>query len=88
MVADVHDAEVVRQMMEVAGEEVPWPPEGAGHDEEPTWLGCSGCDFAKRTGDACTLLPYSSQEVKVEMLRAELANHERTYSRTLMAASQ
>lgn len=88
VVADVHDVEVVRQMMEVVEEEVPWPLEGAARDEVPTWLDCSGCDCEKRTDDACTRLPYGSEEVKVETLRAELANHERTYSRTLMAASQ
>lgn len=88
-VADAHDAgEVARQQSEPAEGEVPWPREEATHDEVPTWLGCSGCDCEKQPGGACKRLPNGSEAERVERLKAEWANHERTYSRTLLAASQ
>lgn len=88
-VVDARDVEVVRQLMEeLAGEEVPWPLEAAAHGEVPTLLGYSDCGCEKRPDDVCTRPPSNSEAEKVEMLRAELANHERTYSRTRVAASQ
>jgi hypothetical protein len=43
--AAVSDVTRVQEQSEVAEEEVSWPPEAAGHDEEPTWIGKMDCGF-------------------------------------------
>lgn len=90
-VADVHDETVAaHQKMKPVEGQVPLLREVAARDEAPTWYDCCLWDYdcGTSTSENGTEPQSGLGEEKGETSKAELVNHERTCSRTLLAASQ